>query len=263
MIVDADGVRPTVARAWRRRPAPHPSAEPRPSGTLTVDDDADRLRGAEVTREDDPGTGWPLDLLDWKRRVGAMYASARAGGEGEAALAAFRRAKDELFAGHSQSPIPVEHRDGFAGLDYSPHRPDLRVHASLEPDAAGDEFVLPSSTDEPFRFQFIGRVRPTLGGEQVTLAVFWLTAYGGGLFVPFRDATAGDTTYGAGRYLLDTVKGADLGATADGELILDFNYAFNPSCSYDPRWSCPLAPLESRIDVPVEAGERLWRPSGA
>ena len=100
-----------------------------------------------------------------------------------------------------------------------------------------------------------------LAGQEVSLAVFWLTAYGGGVFVPFRDATAGATTYGAGRYLLDTVKGADLGAGPHGVLVLDFNYAYNPSCSYDPRWSCPLAPLESRIEIPIEAGERVWRSS--
>ncbi len=190
-----------------------------------------------------------------------MYASARAGGAGEATLDAFRRAKDELFAEHPQSPIPAEHRPGFTGLDYYPYRPALRVHAPLEPDPTGAELVLPSSTDEPFRFQFVGRVRPTLGSDQVSLAVFWLTAYGGGVFVPFRDVTAGTATYGAGRYLLDTVKGADLGATPDGDLVLDFNYAFNPSCSYDPRWSCPLAPPESRLALPIEAGERTWTPS--
>ncbi len=207
--------------------------------------------------EPDP-PGWPLDLLDWKRRVGAMYASARAGGAGEATFDAFRRAKDALFATHSQSPIPAEHRAGFAGLAYYPYRPDMRMQVALEPDSTGGELVLPASTDEPFRFQFVGRVRPVIDGDEVSLAVFWLTSYGGGVFVPFRDTTAGTATYGAGRYLLDTVKGADLGATPAGEIILDFNYAYNPSCSYDPRWSCPLAPLESRIDIAVEAGERIW-----
>lgn len=207
---------------------------------------------------DQPHTsGWPLDLLDWKRRVGAMYADVRKRGPGEATLDAFRRAKDALFATHAQSPIPAEHRARFAGLAYYPYRSDLRIHTPLEPDATGAELVLPSSTDKPFRFQFVGRVRPTIVGEEVSLAVFWLTSYGGGVFVPFRDATAGVTTYGAGRYLLDTVKGADLGATPDGDLVLDFNYAYNPSCSYDPRWSCPLAPLESRIDIRIEAGERV------
>ncbi len=210
-----------------------------------------------MTAVAEAGAGWPLDLLDWKRRVGAMYAVARERGAGEPTLDAFRHAKDELFATHTQSPVPTEHRARFGGLAYFPYRPDLRVHAPLEHDPTGEELVLPSSTDEPFRFQFVGRVRPVIDDHEVSLAVFWLTSYGGGVFVPFRDTTAGTATYGAGRYLLDTVKGADLGATPAGEIILDFNYAYNPSCSYDPRWSCPLAPLESRIDIAVEAGERI------
>ena len=90
----------------------------------------------------------------------------------------------------------------------------------------------------------------------MSLNALWLESYGGGLFVPFRDATSGTETYGAGRYLLDTVKGSDLGAAPDGGLILDFNFAYNPSCSYDPKWVCPLAPPGSRLDVEVLAGER-------
>lgn len=90
------------------------------------------------------------------------------------------------------------------------------------------------------------------------LSVFWLEGYGGGLFLPFRDATSGGETYGAGRYLLDTIKGADLGGDpARGELLLDFNLAYHPSCAYDPRWNCPLAPRENWLSVAVPVGERL------
>ena len=85
-----------------------------------------------------------------------------------------------------------------------------------------------------------------LAGSECELELYWLDAYGGGMFVPFADATSGDETYGAGRYLLDTVKGADLG-TEDGRLVLDFNLAYNPSCSYDPRWACPLSPPANRL----------------
>jgi uncharacterized protein (DUF1684 family) len=74
--------------------------------------------------------------------------------------------------------------------------------------------------------------------------------------LPFRDATSGRDTYGGGRYLLDTVKGADLGHEVD-EIILDFNYAYHPSCVHDSRWSCPLAPHENWMEVEVRAGERL------
>ncbi len=206
-------------------------------------------------------TGDRLELMDWKRRVLAMYAAARGAGGDPAACAAFRGERDELFADHPASPLPAADRAGFAGVPYFSHRPDLRVEAELEPDPEGAELVIPTSTGEPTRFARIGFVRPVLAGERVSLAVYWLEGYGGGLFLPFRDALAGRQTYGGGRYLLDTVKGADLGTGADGaRLVLDFNYAYNPSCAYDPRWSCPLAPPENRIAVAIEAGERMPAP---
>jgi uncharacterized protein (DUF1684 family) len=102
----------------------------------------------------------------------------------------------------------------------------------------------------------VGTARFELGGESLALSLFWVEGYGGGVFLSFRDATSGKETYGAGRYLLDTVKGADLGLE-DGRLVLDFNLAYQPSCSYDPAWACPLAPPENRLPVAVRAGERL------
>jgi uncharacterized protein len=198
-----------------------------------------------------------LELMDWKRRVLAMYAAVRAGGGGAEVLEAFRRARDALFAEHPASPLPPGRRAGFTGVPYDAHRPDLRVEAALEPGPDGPVLVIPTSTGEPTRFRRIGFVHPTLAGRPVRRAVYWLEGYGGGLFLPFRDARAGAETYGGGRYLLDTVKGADLGAAEDGRLVLDFNDAYNPSCAYDPRWSCPLAPPENRLDVAIEAGERM------
>lgn len=199
-----------------------------------------------------------LELMDWKRRVLAMYAAVRAADGDAAACAAFHAARDDLFRDHPQSPLLPEARAAFDGVPWFPHRPELRIEAALEPDSEGGELVIPTSTGEPTRFRRIGAVRPTIAGVAVSLAVYWLEGYGGGLFLPFRDALGGGETYGGGRYLLDTVKGADLGTSRDGtRLVLDFNYAYNPSCSYDPRWSCPLAPPENRIEVPVEAGERM------
>jgi uncharacterized protein len=203
---------------------------------------------------------WPLDLLDWKRRIAGMYADVRTSPPSAETLGRFRAAKDDLFATHAQSPLPPQAGEPFRALAYYPYRPDLRVAAPLDCVESDELLELPSSTDEPFRFALIGHVNLVLQQSELRLAVFWLTSYGGGIFIPFRDTTAADTTYGAGRYLIDTVKGADLGTTDTGSLVLDFNYAFNPSCSYDPRWSCPLAPLQSRVDIPIEAGERLWHP---
>ena len=95
-------------------------------------------------------------------------------------------------------------------------------------------------------------MRDRLGSE---LAVFWIAGYGGGVFVPFADATNGRETYGSGRYLIDTIKGADLGSDGAGNLILDFNFAYNPSCAYAARYVCPLPPPGNRLPQPVRSGE--------
>ena len=196
-----------------------------------------------------------LELMDWKRRVLALYAGARRGGDNPAACAAWRDGRAALFSGHPQSPLPPATRAAGTTVPWFAHDPAMRSLCALEPDDAGAALELPMSTGAPARFTRIGRVRPAVGGARVSLAVYWPEGYGGGLFLPFADAH--EATYGGGRYLLDTVKGADLGTAADGRLVIDFNYAYNPSCSYDPRWSCPLAPAENRLDVPVAAGERM------
>jgi uncharacterized protein (DUF1684 family) len=128
------------------------------------------------------------------------------------------------------------------------------VLAEVEP-AEEERILIAGSGEEPTPFRRFATAVFELAGEPRRLALYWLEAYGGGVFLPFGDATGGTETYGAGRYLLDTVKGADLGEEA-GRLVLDFNFAFNPSCSYDPRWACPLTPAENRLPVPVRAGER-------
>lgn len=195
-----------------------------------------------------------LDLLDWKRRVFALYADVRADPVPEHAVAAWRSGRDELFAGHPQSPLPAARRAAFAGLPYFPYDPAARVTAEVEP-AKRHRFEVTASAGEPMAFVRFAVLHFSLAGSARELELYWLDAYGGGLFVPFADATSGDETYGAGRYLLDTVKGADLG-TQDGRLVLDFNLAYNPSCAYDPHWACPLSPPANRMGMPVRAGER-------
>ncbi|HET7571593.1 MAG TPA: DUF1684 domain-containing protein [Gaiellaceae bacterium] len=191
-----------------------------------------------------------LDLLDWKRRVGALYAEVRAADDPATAWRRWRETRDELFRAHPQSPRP-----GHAALRYWDYDPSARVLAELE-DAEAEAAPLETSGAGAIRFRRVARARFELHGEPLVLDVHWLDAYGGGLFLPFRDATSGRESYGGGRYLLDTVKGADLGA--DGaRLVLDFNFSYHPSCAYDPRWVCPLAPPGNRLAVAVEAGERL------
>jgi uncharacterized protein len=194
-----------------------------------------------------------LTLLDWRRTVAALYAAAREDTTAEPAgvLACFRAGKDRLFADHPDSPLPAVDRAAFTGLPYWPYDPALRFEVEVEP-AAAERLTAVSSTGEPYPLDRIGHVSLPVG----TLDVYWVAVYGGGLFLPFRDTTSGKESYGAGRYLLDTVKGADLGGDR-GRLIVDFNYAYNPSCAYDPQWSCPLAPPANRLTVPIRAGERF------
>jgi len=194
-----------------------------------------------------------LALLDWKRRVFSLYAAIRAL-EPEAGWELWRETRDELFRSHPQSPLPAERRASFEGLEYWPYDPQARVLAELE-DLEAPPQPIESSGMEPILFRPFARARFELRGEPLSLEVAWLAAYGGGAFLSFRDATSGHDTYGGGRYLLDTVKGADLGED-DGRLLLDFNFAYNPSCSYDPGWVCPLAPPANRLTVAVEAGEQ-------
>ena len=195
-----------------------------------------------------------LDLLDWKRRVFAIYAHVRAHDDPVAAAADWRAARDELFASHPQSPLPPDRRATFTGLSYFPVDRTARVLAEVAP-VATQRLEVGASDGPTMAFIRFAVARFTLDGRPGELELYWLDSYGGGLFVPFADATSGSETYGAGRYLLDTVKGADLG-TEDARLVLDFNLAYNPSCSYDPRWACPLAPPANRLPVAVRAGER-------
>lgn len=196
-----------------------------------------------------------LQLLDWKRRIFALYQAVRTSPDPRVAWATWRTARDELFATHPQSPIPQSDRARFPGLPYFDYEPRARVLAEVE-DAEGASYDLHTNSDSTYRFVRFGVARFDLRGHPHTLELYWLEGYGGGIFLPFRDATSGAETYGAGRYLLDTVKGADLG-TESGHLLLDFNFAYHPSCVYDPRWVCPLAPPANRLPVPVRAGERL------
>lgn len=192
-----------------------------------------------------------LDLADWRERVARLYLSDRD-------LEAFREARDELFAHHPQSPIPAAERAGFTGLRYFPTDPDAVVEVPLRP-TSGDLLEIDTGgPDGVLRYRRVGVAHTPFG----PLTLWWLQAYGGGLFLPVRDGTCGHETYGGGRYLTDTVKGTHgRGVTVLGtdRIRLDFNYAYNPSCAYAPEWACPLAPPENRVDAPIRAGELAYR----
>ncbi len=194
-----------------------------------------------------------LELLDWRRQVSELFAELRQRPPDAETLAWFRSRKDRLFREHPQSPIPLPERQRFAGLAYWPFDPAARVESRFTPLA---EEPRAAAGEVPFRQ--IGYLTFDLLHTPIRLGAFWIEGYSGGLFVPFTDSTSGHATYGGGRYLLDTIKGADLGSGVEIDRVnLDFNYAYHPSCTYDPRWVCPLAPPDSRLTIAIAAGERL------
>jgi uncharacterized protein len=195
----------------------------------------------------------PLDIVDWRRRVFALYAEVRACPDPADGHDLWRRGRDRLFATHPASPLLPDAREDFAGLPVPGYDAAWRFEVPLEP-SPRERIEVDTGTDGKVPFERLGHVDvPGIGA----LDVWRLASYGGGLFVPVKDASAGAEggTYGGGRYLVDTVKGADLGS-GDGTLVLDFNFAYNPSCAYDPAWACPLAQPGNVVGVEISVGER-------
>lgn len=166
----------------------------------------------------------------------------------EAELEAFRREKEDFLLTDPMSPLAQEERNRFRGLTYYPVDPGLEFIVTPDPYDEPETIAMPTSD---------GRIRPYERWAQIQFEVsgqpFTLTVYrdeeSGHLFLPFLDKTSGDETYGAGRYL-------ELPVLEDGDLLLDFNYAYHPFCAYSPRYSCPLPPEENRLPIAIRAGER-------
>jgi uncharacterized protein (DUF1684 family) len=187
-----------------------------------------------------------LELTDYRAAVARMYLEA-------AGLKDFRSRRDELFATHPQSPIPAAERASFTGIKYFEPNPEAIVEAVVRPEP-GEIDIDTGGPDGIVHYRRAG-VLETPFGE---LSLWWIAAYGGGLFLPVRDGTCGHGAYGGGRYLTDTVKGTHgrgLEVLSRDRVRLDFNYLYNPSCAYDDAWLCPLAPPENRVPARIEAGE--------
>jgi uncharacterized protein (DUF1684 family) len=213
-----------------------------------------------------------LDLADWRRAVAALYADVRrlAATDPGAALAHWRATRETLYREHAQSPVLPSERAGFRARHFE-HDPALRFEVRVEDPAGsgptappglgalgGMSIELPVSVGGAMSFRRIGTVEVPFADGSRRVELYWMAGYAGGLFLPFRDATNGTETYGAGRYLLDAAKSADLGpGRAPGTLVLDFNFAYQPSCAFDPKYACPLAPPANRLDLPIRAGERI------
>jgi uncharacterized protein (DUF1684 family) len=195
-----------------------------------------------------------VEVVDWRRRVFALYDAVRIADSPEEAHELWRIERDELMLRHPATPLLPEDRALFEGLPIASYDPAWRFELPILPAEPGG-FEFATGTDGIVPFERIGKVEIPDAGS---LDVWRLKSYGGGLFIPVRDALAGRPggTYGGGRYLIDTVKGADLGSDSErGTIVLDFNFAYNPSCAYDPAWACPLAQPGNVLSVAVPVGE--------
>ena len=196
-----------------------------------------------------------LELADWRREVGALYAAVRREPDPASGHAAWVAGRDRLFRTHPQSPLLPDDPLRATGLSIWPYDPTWRFELPLIEAPEPAELTLPSGSDGDTSLRRVGQVRLPAPLD-ATVDIWWLQQYAGGLFVPLRDGTAGESSYGGGRYLLDTAKGADLGGR-DGRIVVDLNFLYHPSCRYNSAWQCPLAPPGNTITAQVPVGERL------
>ncbi len=169
----------------------------------------------------------------------------------------FRKAKDQYFGGGQDSPLTPEQRKRFSGLQYFPENPELRFVLSVEefPSDARDVIQMATSSGEAAPHLRWGQLKFEVDGTLVVLTVY-RDVDGNEYFLPFMDVTTGEESYSSGRYL-------DLPAAEEGRLLVDFNYAYNPYCAYNPDWSCPIPPAENRLPVAITAGEKTFTDSEA
>ncbi|GAC1391595.1 MAG: DUF1684 domain-containing protein [Ktedonobacteraceae bacterium] len=208
-----------------------------------------------------------LDLYDYRCRVAEFYRQRNnallANEDPHTVLLRFRQERDTLFATHTQSALDEEQKRIFEGLHYFPFNPAMRFTVTVDMDIEPHKQEVVMNATESMSMTTVGRVQFTIAQQLVTLSLYWLDIYGGGLFLPFRDTTCPKESYGGGRYLFDTIKGSNFLSTTNQQgqtlLTLDFNYAYNPSCAYNDAWTCPLAPVENRLHIAIPAGEKKYK----
>lgn len=223
---------------------------------------------ARWVRSERPHSSGSLDLLDWRRQVAELYVRIRAEPDPLRAWNDWRETRARLFDGHAESPLAgaagvLEAGEGAPSDDARPAQPSYfaydpawRFAAETTPLEDGERLMLALGEDGTTKLTAFARTNGLAARLGRELTLYWIEGYGGGCFLPFRDETAGGESYAGGRYLLDTIKGADLGTDRAGRLILDFNFAYNPSCAYSTRWTCPLPPAANHVSAPIRAGER-------
>ena len=145
-------------------------------------------------------------------------------------------------------------RRNFTHLDWYPVDESFRVRGKFTPHAEPLTVRTMNILGDIETYRSTGHVTLTVAGREVRMLP---VNSGDRLWFILRDATSGDETYPAARFLY-----ADA-PDADGWTTVDFNRAYNPPCAFNPHTTCPLPPPDNRLDVRVEAGEKNYRGPGA
>tara|TARA_R110002096_G_scaffold7102_14_gene31573 strand:- start:10511 stop:11155 length:645 start_codon:yes stop_codon:yes gene_type:complete len=194
-------------------------------------------------------------LADWRLQMQSLYAVLRGFDDHAEAHALWKARRNELLATHPCSPLNAEMKMAFRGLNAFVYNPAFRFEVDVTDEKGSMQFQ-DLGTDGPVHFQKLGKTVGLATALGCELSVYWMLGYGGGLFIPFRDGTAGGDTFRTGRILVDAVKGADFGMSPHGKLILDFNFAYHPDRMWDSTLDYISVPDENHISCAVPAGER-------
>ena len=163
-----------------------------------------------------------------------------------------RKRKDEAFADGRQSPLSEGERDSFDGLSYYPPDESYRFETDLHEHDEKETVTVGTSTGGEREYLRWGEFRVEIDGGETVVQAYKSEEGDDRLWIPFRDETSGEETYGAGRYIdLEEEK-----HKKDDRWVLDFNEAYNPTCAYSERYDCPLPPADNWLEVSIEAGEK-------
>lgn len=198
-----------------------------------------------------------IELADWRRKTIELYADVRNADDPIKAWKQYTQTRNILFKHHPQSPLTDQQQSFFSQLNYFPYNHGLCVTGNVDCGVEQSEVLMELEHDGHLRMTRVATIHFKIAGQAADLNLYWIEGYGGGLFLPFRDLSNQTETYGGGRYLYDTIKGADLGVGGQ-KILLDFNFAYNPSCAYNPRWFCPLPPPANSLNVFINAGEKRF-----
>jgi uncharacterized protein (DUF1684 family) len=166
-------------------------------------------------------------------------------------LIEFRKSKDEFFKQDHHAPLTPDQQRSFKGLSYYDENRSLKIELKPTQFEKPEMIEMQTSTGDVAKYYRWATVSFEVDSQPAQLTLY-KDIEGDDFFLPFTDATSGKETYPAGRYL-------ETHALSNGNLLVDFNYAYNPYCAYNEMWSCPLTPFENRLQVPIRAGEKTFK----